>query len=115
MFSLVVVTNVTCLTISDRGPRSSSWQRARCTPVVSRSFEYHAGDSTFWLGFTPILRENTLGVGRRLPPLFPFHQPKRGDLRLDRYSEYPHAAKALYIYKHLCFRTQALWLSSQRH
>ncbi|GFT62546.1 hypothetical protein TNCV_4358381 [Trichonephila clavipes] len=32
------------------------------------------------------------------------------DLWLDKYLEYPHAAKALYIYKHPCLRMQ-----SQRH
>ncbi|GFX23841.1 mariner Mos1 transposase [Trichonephila clavipes] len=26
--------------VSDRGPRNSSWQRVRCTPVVIRSFEH---------------------------------------------------------------------------
>ncbi|GFU14633.1 cytochrome P450 2J5 [Trichonephila clavipes] len=48
---------------------------ASCTPVVSRSFEHDTGDSTIWLGSTPILRENTLEVVRGLPPLFPCHQP----------------------------------------
>ncbi|GFY12560.1 hypothetical protein TNCV_2447511 [Trichonephila clavipes] len=37
---------------------------ARCTPIVSRSFEQHSADSTFWLDTTQILRENTLGVIR---------------------------------------------------
>ncbi|GFU85059.1 hypothetical protein TNCV_1553221 [Trichonephila clavipes] len=41
-----------------------------CTPVVSLSFEHHAGDSTIWLGSNPILR-----VVRGIPPVFPFHQP----------------------------------------
>ncbi|GFW52852.1 hypothetical protein TNCV_2394311 [Trichonephila clavipes] len=44
-------------------------------PVVSRSLEHYAGNSTFWFGFIPVLRENTLGAFRGLPPLFPFHQP----------------------------------------
>ncbi|GFV56289.1 hypothetical protein TNCV_106451 [Trichonephila clavipes] len=61
--------------MSDQGPRNSSWQRAKCTPVVHRSFEHHSDDSTFWLGSTPNLRENTLRLIRGLPPLFPFHQP----------------------------------------
>ncbi|GFX24444.1 hypothetical protein TNCV_992591 [Trichonephila clavipes] len=30
-------------------------------PVVSRSFEHHAGDSTIWLSSFPFLRENPLG------------------------------------------------------
>ncbi|GFU07159.1 hypothetical protein TNCV_3474241 [Trichonephila clavipes] len=52
--------------------------------------------------FTPILMENTVGVVRGLPPLFPFHPTLRDDLWLDGYLNYPHAAKALYIYKHPC-------------
>ncbi|GFT33696.1 hypothetical protein TNCV_4382241 [Trichonephila clavipes] len=61
--------------MSDQGSRNSSRQRSRCKPVVSCSFEHHAGDRTFWLGSKPVLRENTLGVVRGLPPLFPFCQP----------------------------------------
>ncbi|GFX73125.1 hypothetical protein TNCV_4502041 [Trichonephila clavipes] len=60
--------------MSDQGPRNSSRQRARFTPVVRRIFEHHTGNSTFWLGSTSILREITKVV-RGLPPLFPFHQP----------------------------------------
>ncbi|GFV50026.1 hypothetical protein TNCV_2354111 [Trichonephila clavipes] len=45
--SVIVVANATCLTVSDRGPGNSSWQRSRCTPVVIRSFENHSGGSTF--------------------------------------------------------------------
>ncbi|GFX12349.1 hypothetical protein TNCV_63951 [Trichonephila clavipes] len=30
--------------MSYRGPRNSSWQMVRCTPVVSRSFGQHSGD-----------------------------------------------------------------------
>ncbi|GFV56045.1 uncharacterized protein TNCV_2266311 [Trichonephila clavipes] len=82
--------------MSDRGPRNSSRQRARCTPVVSRNFEQHTNDSTSRLGSTPALRENTLGVVKGLPPT------SREDLRLDGYLEYLHTAKALYIYKHPC-------------
>ncbi|GFU86262.1 uncharacterized protein TNCV_369181 [Trichonephila clavipes] len=47
----------------------------RCMPVISSSIEHQSGDNTICLGFTPILRENTLGVVRGLPPLFPFYQP----------------------------------------
>ncbi|GFU42925.1 b-cell receptor CD22 [Trichonephila clavipes] len=61
--------------LSDRGPRNSWQQRAKCTPVVSRCFEQHTGDSTSWLGSTPILKGNLLEVDKGLPPLFPFHQP----------------------------------------
>ncbi|GFX28463.1 uncharacterized protein TNCV_1152721 [Trichonephila clavipes] len=70
------------------------------TPLVSLSFEHHAGDSTILLGFTPILRENTLGCGQGPPTSLP--PTSRKDLRLDGYLEYPHAAKAPYIYKHPC-------------
>ncbi|GFW00726.1 hypothetical protein TNCV_2304991 [Trichonephila clavipes] len=41
----VVVAQVTYLTKSDRSPRNSSWQWARCTPVVCLSLEHHAGSS----------------------------------------------------------------------
>ncbi|GFW98695.1 hypothetical protein TNCV_2758731 [Trichonephila clavipes] len=46
-----------------------------CTPVVSRSLKYHAVDRTLWIASIPILRENTLGEVRGLPPLFSFRQP----------------------------------------
>ncbi|GFX22733.1 uncharacterized protein TNCV_4838701 [Trichonephila clavipes] len=72
-----------------------------CTHVVSRSLEHHAGDSTFWLASTPIMRENTRG-GQGSPTSLPLPPTSREGLRLDGYLEYPHAAKALYIYKHLC-------------
>ncbi|GFV43687.1 hypothetical protein TNCV_880131 [Trichonephila clavipes] len=52
--------------------------QAKCsllyTLVVSLSFEHHASDSTILLGFTPIFKENTLGVVTGLPTLLPFHQ-----------------------------------------
>ncbi|GFT28939.1 hypothetical protein TNCV_3586101 [Trichonephila clavipes] len=41
----VVVTNTTCLMVSDRGPSNSLWETARCTPVISRSFVHHISDS----------------------------------------------------------------------
>ncbi|GFX94232.1 hypothetical protein TNCV_4292771 [Trichonephila clavipes] len=96
---VVVIANVTCLTVSDRGPRYSSWQRDRCTSVDSRSFEPHTGDSTIWFGSTSILRENTLemsGTSTSLPPPL----TTRKDLRLDGYLEYSYIAKTLHIYKH---------------
>ncbi|GFU93142.1 hypothetical protein TNCV_3956491 [Trichonephila clavipes] len=61
----VVVANVTCLTVSDRIPQNSSWQRISRTPVVSRSFEHHESDNTIWLGSTQILGKN-LGEGSNL-------------------------------------------------
>ncbi|GFY04411.1 hypothetical protein TNCV_4414991 [Trichonephila clavipes] len=48
--------------------------RASCTPVINRRFEHYAGDSAIWLGSTPFLRENTLGVVIGHPHLL-FHQP----------------------------------------
>ncbi|GFV07194.1 hypothetical protein TNCV_1602191 [Trichonephila clavipes] len=53
--------------MSDRGPRNSSWPKFKCTPVANRSFEQHPGDSTFWLGSSQILMENTLGCGQNPP------------------------------------------------
>ncbi|GFV88375.1 hypothetical protein TNCV_1241881 [Trichonephila clavipes] len=57
-------------TASDSGPRNSSWQGARCTPVVHRSREHHTGVPVLGspvqvLSSTPILKEN-------------IHQPHEG-------------------------------------
>ncbi|GFX73628.1 uncharacterized protein TNCV_1263971 [Trichonephila clavipes] len=87
--------------MSDRGLRNSSWQGARCTPVVSCSFEHHTSVSTIWLVSTPILRENTI-EGQRPTASLPLLPTSREDLRLDGYLEYPHAAKALYVYRNSC-------------
>ncbi|GFU57784.1 hypothetical protein TNCV_1281331 [Trichonephila clavipes] len=66
--SCCVVTNATCLTKSDQGPRNSSWLRARIfTPVVSLCFEHHAGYSMILLGSTLSLRENNLREGQGPP------------------------------------------------
>ncbi|GFV98620.1 uncharacterized protein TNCV_1453061 [Trichonephila clavipes] len=98
----VVVTDATCLMKSDRGPRNSSRLRARIvTPVVSLSFEHHAGDSTILLGSTPIYREQTRGWSGP-PTSLPLPPTTREDMRLDGYLEYPHAVKVRYIYKHPC-------------
>ncbi|GFT57137.1 hypothetical protein TNCV_1691691 [Trichonephila clavipes] len=51
-------------------------KRLSWTAIVSRTFQYHTGGRTIWLVSTPILTENTLGIVRVLPPLFPFHQPQ---------------------------------------
>ncbi|GFU69879.1 uncharacterized protein TNCV_112981 [Trichonephila clavipes] len=50
------------------------------TPVVSLSFEHHAGDRTISLGSTPILRKNTLGVP---PASLPVPPTSREDFRLN--------------------------------
>ncbi|GFV81152.1 uncharacterized protein TNCV_3742131 [Trichonephila clavipes] len=72
-----------------------------CTPVVCRRLEYHAGDGTILLSCPPILREHP-GGGQGPPTSLPLPPTTREDLRRDSYLEYPHAAKALYIYKHPC-------------
>ncbi|GFX58315.1 uncharacterized protein TNCV_205021 [Trichonephila clavipes] len=41
---VVVSSNSTCLTLSDRDPQNPSWQGARCLPVVGLSLEHHTGD-----------------------------------------------------------------------
>ncbi|GFX04610.1 uncharacterized protein TNCV_901381 [Trichonephila clavipes] len=40
--------------------------------------------------------------GQGPPTSLPLPPTSREDLRLDGYLEYPHAAKALYIYEHPC-------------
>ncbi|GFV19729.1 hypothetical protein TNCV_479551 [Trichonephila clavipes] len=50
----------TCLTKSDQGPRNSSWQAARCMPVVVLSLEHHTSDSTIWLEEIPAGKEGML-------------------------------------------------------
>ncbi|GFW88612.1 hypothetical protein TNCV_828811 [Trichonephila clavipes] len=75
----------------DQGPRNSSWQGAKCTPVVMRSLEHQADDSTIYLDSTPILRENTLGEGP--PTSLPLPPTLREDLRVDGCLKYPHAAR----------------------
>ncbi|GFW46263.1 uncharacterized protein TNCV_2813581 [Trichonephila clavipes] len=42
------------------------------------------------------------GNAQGLPTSLPLSSTSREDLRFDGYLEYPHAAKALYIYKHPC-------------
>ncbi|GFT73151.1 hypothetical protein TNCV_2554371 [Trichonephila clavipes] len=66
VWDIHIFRNSTTLRESDRGSRNSPRQRARCTHAVSRNFLYHSGDSTIWLGSTPILRENILEVAKEL-------------------------------------------------
>ncbi|GFW43900.1 hypothetical protein TNCV_4786111 [Trichonephila clavipes] len=64
-----------------------------------RSFEYHTGNSTIWLVYSPDFRKNSVRghpFCLPLPPIF------RKDLGLDEYLECPHATQAIYIYKHPC-------------
>ncbi|GFW60796.1 hypothetical protein TNCV_2672171 [Trichonephila clavipes] len=49
----------------------------------------------------PQFRENP-GGGQGPPTSLPLPPTTREDLQLDGYLEYPHTAKALYIYKHPC-------------
>ncbi|GFW89316.1 uncharacterized protein TNCV_3966061 [Trichonephila clavipes] len=72
-------------------------KRQRSIPL---SFEHHIGDSTIWLVSTPF-EEDTWG-GQGPPTSLPLPPTTREDLWLDCYLEYPHAAKALHIYKHPC-------------
>ncbi|GFT77698.1 hypothetical protein TNCV_4245651 [Trichonephila clavipes] len=63
--------------------------KGQVTPVVSRRFEHHTGDRMISLVSTPILRENTLGVAKGLPPLIPLPPTSREDLQLDGYLKHP--------------------------
>ncbi|GFU53394.1 hypothetical protein TNCV_4421721 [Trichonephila clavipes] len=91
--------------------------KSKVTPVVSRSFEHHTGDSTIWLVSTPILMEDTWG-GQGPPTPLPLLPTTREDLRLDGYLE-----STLMPQKHYTFtnihvfsgiRTKFLRHSSQR-
>ncbi|GFT19626.1 hypothetical protein TNCV_2535011 [Trichonephila clavipes] len=57
----------------DRGPRNSSRHSADASLV--EALKHHTGDSMNWPVSIPILRKNTLVDVRRIPHLFPFHQP----------------------------------------
>ncbi|GFU95228.1 hypothetical protein TNCV_2125381 [Trichonephila clavipes] len=86
----VVVTNATCLTKSDRGPRNSSRLRAIIfIPVVSLSFEPHAGDSTIFARFHPNIEGENHGSGQGPPTSHPLPPTIIEDLRLDGSLEYP--------------------------
>ncbi|GFU67594.1 uncharacterized protein TNCV_1643431 [Trichonephila clavipes] len=98
----VVASIVSCLTASARGARISSRQRAKWTPVISRSFEHHTGDSTISLSSILILRKKILECLKAHRTSLPFPQTSREDMRLDGYLDHPHAVKTLYIYKQSC-------------
>ncbi|GFX56751.1 hypothetical protein TNCV_494991 [Trichonephila clavipes] len=51
---------------------------------------------------TSILEGEHLEGGQGPPTSFPLPPTSRQDLRLNEYLEYPHATKAVYIYKHPC-------------
>ncbi|GFV76337.1 hypothetical protein TNCV_4413161 [Trichonephila clavipes] len=71
--------------------RPTKFIAAKGQMCVCRYFEHHTGDSTCWFDSTSILRENTLGMVRGLPPT------SREDLRLDFYLEHSHAVMGLFM------------------
>ncbi|GFX25961.1 hypothetical protein TNCV_2303431 [Trichonephila clavipes] len=85
---------LTSTVTSYQDPRNSSWQGASCTPDISRSFEHHTGNSTIFLGSTPIFEGERSGGGQSPPTSLPLPTTSRENMRLDGYLEYPHAAKA---------------------
>ncbi|GFU29696.1 uncharacterized protein TNCV_4745321 [Trichonephila clavipes] len=112
IFLVVVVTNATCLTKSERGQRNSPLLEARIfIPVVSLNFEHLASDSTIFTRFHPNLEGENPGGGQGAPTSLPLPSTTREDLRLDGYLEYPHAAKAQYISEYPCL----LWNSNPVH
>ncbi|GFX30481.1 hypothetical protein TNCV_3461321 [Trichonephila clavipes] len=83
----IVVAHATCLTKSDRGPRDSSWQWARCTPVVGLSLEHHTGDSMISLDEIP---EGTIEhYDRWRHQLFPPPQFKHGTEEERNFLRFP--------------------------
>ncbi|GFW37792.1 hypothetical protein TNCV_4629971 [Trichonephila clavipes] len=81
----VIVANPTCLTMSDRGPRNSSRQRARCMSVVIRSFEHHTSDRYDMAQFHSNFEGENPGSGQKPLKSFPLPPASREDLRLDDY------------------------------
>ncbi|GFX14431.1 uncharacterized protein TNCV_1616141 [Trichonephila clavipes] len=79
-----VVADTTCLTVSDRGPRNSSWQWARGTPVVDLSLEHHTNDKK-----SPIHSLSVIPHRVWMSPLAPnppcFMGTKAGDKSLRRH------------------------------
>ncbi|GFV57023.1 uncharacterized protein TNCV_2931461 [Trichonephila clavipes] len=98
----------TCLTKSDRGPRNSSWLRARFLRL-SLALAFSTMQKTVRFCSVPTqFRVRKAWGSQGHPTTLPFPQTSREDLGIDGYLEYPHAAKALYIYKHPCL----LWDSN---
>ncbi|GFX81491.1 uncharacterized protein TNCV_4508981 [Trichonephila clavipes] len=86
----------------NRGPRNSSWKRGRWHLSLAGASSTIQVTVRF-SSVSPQFRGRTLsGGGQRSPTSLPLPPTSRADLRLDGYLEYPHAAKALYIYKHPC-------------
>ncbi|GFU58286.1 uncharacterized protein TNCV_3646251 [Trichonephila clavipes] len=72
------------------------------TQKIGLSFEHNAGDSTSLLGPSPNLEGEIHRGGQGPPTSLPLPPTSGEDLQLNRYLEYHHAAKTLYIYKHPC-------------
>ncbi|GFT53567.1 hypothetical protein TNCV_3325141 [Trichonephila clavipes] len=83
----------------DRGPRISSWQRAKLRMSLSVALSTIQVTERFSPFSILILRKENLGwSGTYLPPLFSFDQHhERASARIC-----PYASKTLYIYKHSC-------------
>ncbi|GFW90868.1 uncharacterized protein TNCV_2418611 [Trichonephila clavipes] len=98
------VTNAICLTKSGQGPRNSSQLTAR---ILRLSLALALSTLQMIVRLCsvppPNLEGENPGGGQGPPMSLPLQPTTREDLRLDGYLEYPHAAKALYIYKHPCF------------
>ncbi|GFU05198.1 hypothetical protein TNCV_575301 [Trichonephila clavipes] len=81
------------------GPRNLSWQEARCTLVVGSSLEQHASDRVRFLArFHPKFKEENPGEGSGASHIS--SSSTNFTIGLECYLEYPHAVKALCIYKH---------------
>ncbi|GFV72747.1 hypothetical protein TNCV_1269421 [Trichonephila clavipes] len=84
--------------MSDLGPRNSSWQMARSTPVVSHNFEHYPDENSIWLSSITTLNP---GGDQRPPSSLLLPSTSREDLQLNGYLVY-HATWTLYIYKYPC-------------
>ncbi|GFW44900.1 hypothetical protein TNCV_4512141 [Trichonephila clavipes] len=103
--------------MSDRGTQNSSSERARCMPLVIRSFQHHAGDSTLRLSSSTILREKVSRMVRGLPSIFSFHQPHERTNALTAIWSTQMSQRDISftnIHTFSGIRTQALRHSSQR-
>ncbi|GFX02546.1 hypothetical protein TNCV_728001 [Trichonephila clavipes] len=93
---VVVVINATCLTKSDRGPRNASRLRLE---FLRLSLDLALSTMQMTVRFCSVPPQFRGRKPWGWPGASP---PTREDLRLNGYLDYPHAAKALYIYKHPC-------------
>ncbi|GFS56002.1 hypothetical protein TNCV_2564481 [Trichonephila clavipes] len=100
---VVVETNATCLTLSDRGPRNSSRPR---TKTLRLSLALVLSTMQVTVRFCSVSSQfrgrKTWGCTGASHLSSPSTNLTRGLAARDCYLEYPHATKALYIYKHPC-------------